>query len=98
MYSIFPQYGIFDAMKTCVTGKKSFPSMEVAEDVLIETHTRFEFVPDHGPIGVYKCDDCGYYHLTSQGTMNERLRKALQDGTIARQKEANRWEDKFRKR
>ena len=85
-------------MKSCITGKKSFASIEVAEDVLIETYTRFEFAPNQGPIAIYKCDDCGYYHLTSQGMMNEKLKKCLQDGSIARQKEANRWLDKFKKR
>lgn len=85
-------------MKTCITGKKTFPSVAVAEDVLIETHTRFEFADHHGPVAVYKCDDCGYYHLTSQGPMNEKLKKGLADGSIGRQREANRWTDKFRKR
>ena len=85
-------------MKTCITGKKSFPSAEVAEDVLIETYTRFEFADNFGPVAVYRCEDCGQYHLTSQGTVNEKLRKGLSDGSIARQREANRWMDKFRKR
>jgi len=30
--------------------------------------------------------------------MNERLKKALQDGSIARQKQASHWEDKLTKR
>jgi len=85
-------------MKSCPTGKKAFASLEVAEDVLIETWSRFEFAPNQGPIAVYKCDDCGYYHLTSQGILNEKLKKKLEDGSIARQKEANRWLDKFKKR
>ena len=74
-----------------------YPSELIAEDVLIETWTRFDFTPGNGPISIYKCDDCGEYHLTSRGPMNERLSQALADGKIQRQKDANRWQDKFRR-
>lgn len=85
-------------MERCISGKRMYPSQEVAEDVLIETHTRFEYGPGNGPIAVYRCEDCGRFHLTSRGPMNARLAKALADGTIRRQKEANRWLDKSKRR
>lgn len=75
-----------------------YPTREVAEDVLIETQTRFEYGSNGGPIAVYQCEDCGQFHLTSRGPMNERLARALAEGDIRRQKEANRWLDKFKKR
>lgn len=81
-------------MLKCSTHKKVYPSAEIAEDVLIETWIKFE----KGPVAVYKCDDCGYYHLTSQGIMNERLSKHLADGKIKRQKEADDWLRKLKKR
>jgi hypothetical protein len=83
-------------MAKCVSGKKMYATREVAEDVLIETHTRFEFPPNGGPVSVYQCEDCGEFHLTSRGPMNEKLSKALADGKIGRQKEADRWMNKLK--
>jgi hypothetical protein len=71
---------------------------EIAEDVLIETQTRYDYGANGGPIAVYQCEDCGQFHLTSKGPMNEKLARALAEGAIGRQKEANRWLDKFRKK
>ena len=85
-------------MNRCSSGKRTYASQEIAEDVLIETWTRFDFNQDNGPLSVYRCDSCGGYHLTSRGPMNERLAEALSDGRISRQKEANRWMDKFKRR
>ncbi len=85
-------------MAGCVTGKKVYPSKEIAEDALIEAWTRYEYGRGNGPVAVYQCEDCGQYHLTSIGEMNSRLKKSLEDGTIKLQKEANRWTDKFNKR
>lgn len=81
----------------CVTGKKIYVTATLAEDALIDAHIRFQY-NHQGPVAIYRCDDCGYYHFTSQGVMNERLKKALQDGSIARQKQASHWEDKLTKR
>lgn len=85
-------------MAQCVSGKKMYATTELAEDVLIEAHTRFEYGPNGGPVAVYQCEDCGHFHLTSRGPMNERLLKALADGKIERQKEADRWVNKLKKR
>ena len=75
-----------------------YPSQEIAEDALIEARTQFDYKENQGPIGIYLCEDCGYYHLTSQGKMNERLAAQLKDGKIKLQKEANQWMDKLKKR
>lgn len=85
-------------MDRCSSGKRMYATQDIAEDVLIETWTRFDFTPQNGPLAVYLCDDCGQYHLTSRGPMNERLSKALADGKIQRQKEADRWLDKWKRR
>lgn len=75
-----------------------YPTLEIAENVLIETQTRFDYGAQGGPISVYQCGDCGQFHLTSKGPMNERLARALSEGAIGRQKEANRWLDRLRKK
>lgn len=63
---------------------------------MIETQSKFDFASGNGPIAVYRCDDCGYYHLTSRGPMNERLAKFISDGKLQLQKEANRWIEKLK--
>ncbi len=85
-------------MKPCATSKKMYSSHEIAEDALIEARTQFDYKVNQGPIGVYLCEDCGYYHLTSQGKMNERLAAQLKDGKIKLQKEANQWLNKMKRR
>ncbi len=84
-------------MKKCSTGKRLYSSEQLAEDSLIEAHIHFEYKSGAGPKAVYKCDECRSYHLTSQGTMNARLSQLLADGTIQKQKEAGRWNEKFKK-
>lgn len=74
-----------------------YPSLNIAEDALIEARTSFDFAPGNGPIAVYQCEDCGTYHFTSKGKMNDKLEEQLKNGKISRQKEANKWMDKFKK-
>lgn len=81
----------------CVSNKKVYQTESLAEDALIEARTQFDFAPNSGPIAVYKCEDCGCYHLTSKGKMNERLAKLLASGKIQLQKEANKWLGKMKK-
>ncbi len=85
-------------MAACITQKKMFDTKEMAEDVLLKTRSKFDYTTGNGPVNVYKCDDCGYFHLTSKGPMNERLSKYIADGKLARDKEANRWMNKIKKR
>jgi hypothetical protein len=85
-------------MAGCVTNKKMYPTQQIAEDVLIEARTRYEYASGKGPIAVYKCDDCGQYHLTSSGEMNAKLADYLKSGKIKLQKEADHWLGKIKKR
>jgi hypothetical protein len=84
-------------MSTCVSGKKVFLTQQLAEDALIEAWGRYNYTSGNGPISFYKCEDCGYYHFTSQGTMNERLAKEIASGKIKLQREASHWERKIKK-
>lgn len=85
-------------MRTCVTGKRCFVTHELAEEALIGAHVNHSYNKGNGPIGVYACDECGQFHLTSKGEMNKRLAEMLKDGEIQKQKEVNWWEQKFRRR
>lgn len=74
-----------------------YASLHLAEEALIAARTRFHFSAGNGPIAVYLCDDCGQFHLTSKGKMNDRLAEQMKNGSIDLQKEANWWMDKFKK-
>lgn len=84
-------------MINCISNKKVYPSQELAEEALIQAHIHFEFAKGNGPVAVYKCEDCGYYHLTSKGVMSAKLLNELNSGKISLHKEANRWLDKFKR-
>jgi len=75
-----------------------YASQRLAEDELIEAWTRYDYPAGTGPIAVYLCEDCGHYHFTSKGPMNEGLQEAIASGRIQRQKEADRWSDKWKRR
>lgn len=85
-------------MVKCVSNKKVYPSKEIAEDALIEARTQFEYKIGSGPVAIYQCEDCGYFHLTSKGPMNQKLEQLMKDGKIQRQKEANQWLNKIKKK
>lgn len=85
-------------MDRCISGKRIYFTRQIAEDALIESWTRFNYTANNGPVAVYQCEECGHFHLTSRGPMNEKLSKALAEGGIGRQKEANRWLDKLKKK
>ena len=82
----------------CASNKKVFQTAEIAEDALIEAHKQFEYSNGNGPVGVYRCEDCGYYHLTSKGPTNERLVILLKDGKVNRHREANQWLDRIKRK
>ena len=75
-----------------------YPTKEIAEDALIEAHTRFEYGKQGGPIAVYLCSDCGHFHFTSQGSPNKKLKDHIESGKMKTQKQAYQWELKIKKR
>lgn len=85
-------------MVKCISNKKIYYSRETAEEALIGAHIQFEYPAGQGPVAVYQCEDCGNYHLTSQGPVNSTLAQFIKEGKIARQKEANQWLNKLKKR
>lgn len=83
-------------MLKCSTGKRVYLSREQAEEALIGARTRFDYAKGQGPVNVYVCEDCGYFHLTSKGVINPVLDRQLKEGKIDREKEADAWLNKLR--
>ena len=83
-------------MLKCPTSKRIYVTESLAEDALIDTHSRHQYAGT-GPIAVYQCDECGYYHFTSKGKMNEKLAEQIASGKTKRQQEANQWINKLKK-
>ncbi|HYC84644.1 MAG TPA: hypothetical protein VEB86_05450 [Chryseosolibacter sp.] len=80
----------------CISGKRSYPTHAVAEEALIELWNRNDYRAGNAPLDTYHCEDCGNYHLTSRGPMNERLARYLSTHESKINKEAARWLDRFR--
>jgi hypothetical protein len=83
-------------MLTCSTGKRVYQTEAIAEEALIDTHSRNRY-SGSGPIAVYQCKECGYYHFTSKGTINKRLADQIASGKIKLQQQANEWSRKWKK-
>lgn len=73
-------------------------SQEIAEEALIGAHVNYNYPEGRGPVGVYQCETCGFYHLTSRGRVNETLAKYMKEGKIRRWSESEEWLRKLRKR
>jgi hypothetical protein len=80
----------------CVSGKKIFASQLLAEDVLIELWVKNDYTPGSAPIAVYRCDDCGSYHLTSRPPMNARLAEMISSDKFKLQKQGYLWEKRLK--
>jgi hypothetical protein len=85
-------------MKRCSTGKVIYVTQTLAEDALIDAWGRNNYKIGSGPVNVYQCDDCGNFHFTSKGAMNDRLKKECDSGQIAKNQRAFDLERKFKKR
>lgn len=83
-------------MITCVTHKKVFLTLQQAEDALVEARVKYQ--NPLGPVGVYHCEECGYFHLTSKGTMNDKLKNHIDSGKLKLEKDAAHWLSKLKKR
>ncbi len=84
-------------VKKCPSGKKFYISQHLAEEALIEAHIQFNYPNGGGPIGVYLCEDCGHFHLTSKGSMNQRLAAMIESGELKKMKVANEWQNKWKR-
>jgi hypothetical protein len=74
-----------------------YPTDAIAEEALLAAWATYTYRTGDGPVAVYRCDDCGSYHLTSKGPMNQRLAQALASGDISRQKDSDAWMNKIKR-
>lgn len=65
----------------------------MAEEALIEARIRFVH---NSAVAVYECEHCGEWHLTSQGEMDPKLKKLLDQGSIGKSREALDWKMKIK--
>lgn len=82
----------------CVTGKKMFPSRELAEEALIAARTIYKVRESSGPQSVYLCNDCGEWHLTSRNAPDSPVNNPETKERISRQVESDFWEQKFKRK
>lgn len=82
----------------CSSGKNKYHSEEAAEDALLELWLKNNYGSGQGPVGVYRCDDCGEFHLTSKGVMTGRLLDIIRSEKFKRQQEAKNWEEKIKRK
>lgn len=80
----------------CQTGKVSYDNEQIALEALVQNRIRNNHSEGSGPTNIYRCEDCGTFHFTSRGPMNEALNT---EENLARMKLGNQagfWEDKFK--
>ena len=66
----------------------------MAINALIENRIRFHHPEGGGPINIYECAECGYFHFTSQGETHTELIE--QSDFIEKQRRARDWEHRLR--
>lgn len=79
---------------SCATGKREYLTEVLAEDALLETRTR-NTDDRGGPVAVYRCEDCGQWHLTSKGPVNARLAEYIRSGKLKRNQAGEDWRRKL---
>ena len=84
-------------MSTCVTHKKMYPNESMAEEALVSAWIKYDYAPGNGPVGIYRCEECGAFHLTSKGKMNDKLSTLLASGEVQKEKEADKWLSKLKR-
>lgn len=83
-------------MNKCKSGKVCYFSQSEAEEALLQLRGKYEFQKGKGPIGVYHCDICHGYHLTSKGNNSEFLESKENQRKIELLKEAEKWSNKWK--
>lgn len=76
----------------CPSKKKAHTNIDAAEIALIEARIRFE---GSTVVNVYECEDCGSWHLTSQGDVNPRLQEMIDSGALDEEIKKYEWREKY---
>jgi hypothetical protein len=80
----------------CPTGKRMYPTEVIAEEELLAAWATYRYRPGNGPVAVYRCGDCGAFHFTSKGPMNETLSRFLESGNFRTDQEGRWWSRKLK--
>jgi len=75
-----------------------YPTESIAEEALIEAWTTYDYTHRSGPLGIYLCDVCGSYHLTSKGLINKKLNEYIASGKIKKSVEVENWKAKLKRK
>ena len=75
----------------CVTGKNGYYSEQEVQEALIRSHIRFVKAAQ----SYYLCNDCGEYHLTSQGILNPLLNDPQIQARIKKERQEQDWLERF---
>ncbi|MGL4631616.1 MAG: hypothetical protein ACRCVT_10460 [Leadbetterella sp.] len=76
-------------------GKKSYQNEEIALDALVQNRILNVY---SSAKTIYRCDECGLYHLTSKGEIHPILHKKMGSGSIQKESEAKSWEEKLKRK
>lgn len=78
---------------SCSTGKNSYYTEEEVQEALIRSHIKFIKAANN----YYRCNDCGEFHLTSQGALHSLINEPKVQNRIKRERRSQEWEGRFRR-
>ncbi|MEQ9425935.1 MAG: hypothetical protein RJQ09_16035 [Cyclobacteriaceae bacterium] len=84
-------------MSRCLSGKRTFVTENLAREALIEAAIKFKNELNKGPVNYYLCNQCGDYHLTSQGEEHELFSDQELLDRMKTEKESRHWESRLRR-
>ena len=79
---------------SCSTEKKGYYREDDVQEALIRSHIRFL----KAAINYYLCDECGEYHLTSQGGLHPLLNDPKVQTQIEREQREQEWTARYNRR
>ena len=80
-------------MSVCPSRKIIYYNEQEAKEGLIKLHVKYL---NSSTRTFYTCSQCGYFHLTSSGEIDDTLKQAQQTGRINQLSEADYWIRKLR--
>lgn len=79
---------------SCSTGKNGYYSETEVQEALIRSHIGFKSAASN----YYLCEECGEYHLTSQGGLHPLLNDPKVQERIKREQQEQEWKSRFKRR
>ncbi len=82
-------------MRNCSSGKICHDNRSIAEEELIRVLAKYGERPG-SPNGVYQCEICGYFHLTSNSREPDLIHTREFQERIRKATLGNDWEDRLK--